>query len=858
MANYEDQMDMFETGGLKDEGGSVDPVSGNDVPVGSTQKEVRDDIDAKLSEGEFVLPADVVRYIGLENIMKMRDMAKEGLAKMEAMGQMGNSEEATMDDETDFDADIDSFIESLDEDDEVQEFSVGGLAGQPMTPLTPEQQAAQIYQQTSGVGFLPPGVTAPGVNVNLPTAPVITPGGTGAGGVPTYETKQYIGPNGEIRTFTFINGQAFPPIPEGFTEYDPSKVPEATTGVPTAQVTDSGGDQDQTQQVAVDPVMGAARAFSQINEDSRVASLVDEYGKTQIKGAIGIMASMATGSIPGAIASGVRMARSLSKTKDQIADQMAKTNPTLAATIAATNPISGMTEGQVTDSIRNGVNLGLSPGLATAVTAAGGRVGPPVTDIDPATGIARTGSINISGLQSVEQAVKDTYGNSLAQSNPRAYSDMIEEAAFFDATGYGVMSDIDGRAAAATTPSATRGFDSLATMNMSPTERAALGIGPSITARAPEPMAKDIAEGPSLTQQALDAARAPSRNVTPDSPVGSRSVNPGETVSFQGSDGRTTNVTGKSFSDASGNTRSGGFVDTNNDGVQQSNERSTVTSSNGSTVTDSRGNPVTSRSADEIAAETGTSSSSTDCFMPYTLITMADGSSKEIKDIVEGDEIMGINGTSNKVLGIETHEIKNEDGYWILSQDDKIDPFFTYNHPFFQEGNLVSFRPDINKKVNPWLTELTSAWDYFDSVNQSVAPKGTVLYNLYLDGDYTMYANGIPFHNIVTNGFITMSLYNTGKITQHDLESDVAYTKTIKNPLVRLGYATVAVPLANEVRKNSFVGKCVSAMCTPFVKGISALSNDKPAPFTKLLGYAFVYPAFMIIGALAQAKGKYS
>jgi hypothetical protein len=65
----EEQMDMFEEGGLKDEGGTVDPVSGNDVPNGSTQEEVRDDIPAQLSEGEFVFPADVVtlvRYIGLE------------------------------------------------------------------------------------------------------------------------------------------------------------------------------------------------------------------------------------------------------------------------------------------------------------------------------------------------------------------------------------------------------------------------------------------------------------------------------------------------------------------------------------------------------------------------------------------------------------------------------------------------------------------------------------------------------------------------------------------------------------------------------------------------------------------------
>ena len=57
-----EQMELFEPvtrgfddGGLMDEGGTVDPVSGNDVPPGSTQEEVRDDIPAQLSEGEFVI-----------------------------------------------------------------------------------------------------------------------------------------------------------------------------------------------------------------------------------------------------------------------------------------------------------------------------------------------------------------------------------------------------------------------------------------------------------------------------------------------------------------------------------------------------------------------------------------------------------------------------------------------------------------------------------------------------------------------------------------------------------------------------------------------------------------------------------
>ena len=51
----------FALGG---EAETVDPVSGNDVPPGSLPEEVRDDIDAKLSEGEYVVPADVVSGIG--------------------------------------------------------------------------------------------------------------------------------------------------------------------------------------------------------------------------------------------------------------------------------------------------------------------------------------------------------------------------------------------------------------------------------------------------------------------------------------------------------------------------------------------------------------------------------------------------------------------------------------------------------------------------------------------------------------------------------------------------------------------------------------------------------------------------
>ena len=86
-----DQMEMafMNEGGIADDGMDVDPVSGNEVPPGSLAEEVRDDIPAQLSEGEYVVPADVVRYYGVKFFEDLRDQAKMGLAQMEADGRIG-------------------------------------------------------------------------------------------------------------------------------------------------------------------------------------------------------------------------------------------------------------------------------------------------------------------------------------------------------------------------------------------------------------------------------------------------------------------------------------------------------------------------------------------------------------------------------------------------------------------------------------------------------------------------------------------------------------------------------------------------------------------------------------------------
>jgi hypothetical protein len=248
------QMELFEEGGLLDEGGTVDEESGNDVPTGSLKKEVRDDIPAQLSEGEFVMPADVVRYHGLDKMMALRDEAKMGLQRMEAMGQMGNADEAIIPDGVPFTL-ID--LEIVDDEDEPMEMQVGGFV-----PGIPQQPPYGVVQQPPGQNIysVPSQFQQPvaipfqqpySIPTQSPVMPVFGPGQpTGepketftfdemmptVGG--TSETREYRNAAGESLYIPFINGEPIYPIPEGYFPYTPEATPDPDqTQTATTQVT---------------------------------------------------------------------------------------------------------------------------------------------------------------------------------------------------------------------------------------------------------------------------------------------------------------------------------------------------------------------------------------------------------------------------------------------------------------------------------------------------------------------------------------------------------------------------------------------------------------------------------------------
>tara|TARA_Y100000593_G_scaffold48857_1_gene92058 strand:- start:2360 stop:4579 length:2220 start_codon:yes stop_codon:yes gene_type:complete len=251
------QMELFQEGGLEQEGGEVDPVSGNEVPVGSTKEEVRDDIPARLSEGEFVMPADVVRFHGLDKMMQLRDEAKAGLRKMEAMGQMGNSDEATLPDDVPFGMD------DLNVEDETQEMAEGGLVkaanGTYINPTTGISGFQPSLFTNKTTGFTP--YTVP---TQLPATSYIAPQQQNVpmanqGQLPTFgqvipasqgkydEIVEYENEEGLKLSIPFVNGQPIYPVPTGYKKVDKGiveakDVAPKPVNVPNVRQQDDGGD----------------------------------------------------------------------------------------------------------------------------------------------------------------------------------------------------------------------------------------------------------------------------------------------------------------------------------------------------------------------------------------------------------------------------------------------------------------------------------------------------------------------------------------------------------------------------------------------------------------------------------------
>jgi len=244
-----DQMELFNEGGLRDEGGQVEPESGNKVPSGSLKEEVADDIPVMMSEGEFVFPADVVRYIGLETLMKMRQDAKQGLKMMEEMGQMGNSEEATIPDDMPFEM-ADLIVVSGSKPKKMQS---GGLLDDPRfkrptggdTPTITDEDKKEMEDALLRTGY---------GNVVM---------------------KRYVNADGDVKYIPFVDGEPQMEIPEGYVLDESAPKTQTNIG---GGYTDSGGGGDSGGPASPAPAIGDGVTFEKpkLMVDGKEFQSIDE------------------------------------------------------------------------------------------------------------------------------------------------------------------------------------------------------------------------------------------------------------------------------------------------------------------------------------------------------------------------------------------------------------------------------------------------------------------------------------------------------------------------------------------------------------------------------------------------------
>lgn len=207
MVEDEQMNRLMQEGGIAGSDVAQEPVTGNEVPPGALPSEVRDDIPAQLSEGEYVVPADVVRFFGVRFFEDLRSQAKQGLSEMEANGRIGGTS-------------VNSDGIPMEEDEE----------------LSPEEE--QMLKMALGSTNETAGMAVGGdVEPFDRTKFTLSDSSSNTG----RESRKYVDPTtGVTQTFQFLFGQPVTPIPSNFVPWtqelqdNATKTGQTITAPPTA------------------------------------------------------------------------------------------------------------------------------------------------------------------------------------------------------------------------------------------------------------------------------------------------------------------------------------------------------------------------------------------------------------------------------------------------------------------------------------------------------------------------------------------------------------------------------------------------------------------------------------------------
>lgn len=215
------------------------------------------------------------------------------------------------------------------------------------------------------------------------------------------------------------------------------------------------------------------------------------------------------------------------------------------------------------------------------------------------------------------------------------------------------------------------------------------------------------------------------------------------------------------------------------------------------------------------------------CFTKDTLILMADGTEKKIKDVKVGDVVFNHNKKMlNVVMFVE--ETLDSTFMELYSPNKKLKPFATINHPLYINGQLSCPIAEEIMNLYPWLGHINQM---DDSVRTPA--KGDMVYNLWVDGDGTYIVNGYGTTSIVGDGGVMRLNYEKGIFTKQAI-SDILLEITSSGKHITYG-AYILNKFCGD--NNISIGKYLIG------KGF----RDNKSPLTK----KFLRTTFNIVGKIA-------
>ena len=176
------------------------------------------------------------------------------------------------------------------------------------------------------------------------------------------------------------------------------------------------------------------------------------------------------------------------------------------------------------------------------------------------------------------------------------------------------------------------------------------------------------------------------------------------------------------------------------------------------------------------------------CFIAGTKVSMADGTNKNIEDIVVGDMVKGQKG-NNKVITLDPTLLGDRKLY---SFNDSEHYFFTSEHPFMTEEGWKSIKPEKTKerdgvelydqlkgelKIGDKLVTEDGLVKITDIKSKEMNSPEMPLYNFHISNDNSYIADDHIVHNkgcFIAGTLITMTDGSTKPVEQVDLGDNVA------------------------------------------------------------------------------------